>query len=209
MPLDPSATYAISTRLLAECREHGVRAIAGYDFLGYHLAVSARVISRPGYPVSALYVREPKDHGTKKTVEGPRLEVDSRVAVIITDPDGLAVAKQRLCDVGYAPVVGLFAEARPAATPRLWAHRPVIHRISPTSVASGTFDLTIIGDGFETGMTERLVRQSDFGELLPGAILSQSGTQLIVRENLAPGTYFVHVQNSDGRRSNWKKLEVQ
>jgi hypothetical protein len=92
---------------------------------------------------------------------------------------------------------------------RLWAHRPVINSISPTSVSSGTFDLTIIGDGFEAGMTEKLVRQSDFGELLPGTILSQSGTQLIVRESLAPGTYFVHVQNSDGRRSNWKKLEVQ
>jgi hypothetical protein len=92
---------------------------------------------------------------------------------------------------------------------RLWAHRPVIHRISPTPVSSGTFDLTIIGDGFEAGMTAQVVRHSDFGELPPGALLSQSGTQLIVRENLAPGTYVVHVQHSDGRRSNWKKLEVQ
>jgi hypothetical protein len=92
---------------------------------------------------------------------------------------------------------------------RLWAHRPVINSISPTSVSPGTFDLTIIGDGFAAGTTEKLVGRSDFAELPPGTILSQSGTRLIVRESLAPGTYFVRVQNSDGRRSNWKKLEVQ
>jgi hypothetical protein len=92
---------------------------------------------------------------------------------------------------------------------RLWAHRPIINSITPTSVSPGTIDLTIIGDGFAAGTTERLVRRSDFAELPPGSILSQSGTKLIVRENLAPGTYFVHAQNSDGKRSNWKKLEVQ
>jgi hypothetical protein len=92
---------------------------------------------------------------------------------------------------------------------RLWAHRPVIHSISPTSASSGIVDLTIIGDGFDGGATEKLVGQFDLSELPPGASLGQSGTQLIVRASLAPGTYYVHVQNSDGRRSNWKKLQVQ
>jgi murein DD-endopeptidase MepM/ murein hydrolase activator NlpD len=92
---------------------------------------------------------------------------------------------------------------------RLWAHRPVINSISATPVAPGILDLTIIGDGFDAGTAEQVVGQSDFGDVPPGTILSRSGTQLIVRESLGPGTYFVHVQNSDQRRSNWKKLEVQ
>jgi orotate phosphoribosyltransferase len=72
---DPKHYYKITTRLLAECQRHNVNAIAGYDYLGYHLAVGVCCQSGPVYPVSALYVRDPKDHGTKKTVEGPRLDV--------------------------------------------------------------------------------------------------------------------------------------
>jgi Domain of unknown function (DUF4114) len=95
---------------------------------------------------------------------------------------------------------------------RLWAYRPVIHRLSPTSVASGLMDLTIIGEGFEAGTTVTLVRQvaghPDFGTFSLGTLLSQSGTQLIVRQSVAAGTYYVHVQNGNGQWSNWKKLEV-
>ena len=57
-----------------------------------------------------------------------------------------------------------------------------------------------------------LIRQSnDYSNpvCLRGTVLSRSSTQLVVRESLAPGTYFVHVENGDGRRSNWKKLVVK
>jgi hypothetical protein len=63
------------------------------------------------YPVSALYVRDPKDHGTKKTVEGPRLEADAKVAIILTDPEGLPIAMKRLRALGYDPCVVLNWEA--------------------------------------------------------------------------------------------------
>jgi hypothetical protein len=108
---DPKHYYKITTRLLAECQRHNVNAIAGYDYLGYHLAVGVCCQSGPAYPVSALYVRDPKDHGTKKTVEGPRLEADAKVAIILTEPEGLPIAMERLRAVGYDPCVALNWEA--------------------------------------------------------------------------------------------------
>jgi hypothetical protein len=110
---DPRRSHEITTCLLAECQRHNVLAIAGYDYLGYHLAVGVCCQSGSMYPVSALYVRDPKGHGTKKTVEGPRLDVDAKVAIILTDPEGLPIVMERLRAVGYDPCVALNWEALP------------------------------------------------------------------------------------------------
>jgi hypothetical protein len=108
---DPKRYYEITTRLLTECQRHSVTAIAGYDYLGFHLAAGVCCQSSTVYPVSALLVRDPKGHGTKKAVEGPRLEVDARVAIILTEPEGLPIAMERLRAVGYDPCVALNWEA--------------------------------------------------------------------------------------------------
>jgi hypothetical protein len=110
---DPKRSHESATRLLAECQRHGVAAIAGYDFLSYHLAAGVCSLSWPMYPVSALYVRDPKGHGTKRAVEGPRLEVDAKVAIVLTNPEGLPIAIERLRAMGYDPCVALNWEALP------------------------------------------------------------------------------------------------
>jgi hypothetical protein len=109
---DPQRFHEISTRLLAECQRHSVNAIAGYDYLGYHLAVGVCSRSWPEYPIPALLIRDgQKSHGAKELVAGPRLEVDARVAIVLTDPEGLPIAMERLRAVGYDPCVALNWEA--------------------------------------------------------------------------------------------------
>jgi murein DD-endopeptidase MepM/ murein hydrolase activator NlpD len=96
---------------------------------------------------------------------------------------------------------------------RLWDHRPIIHSVEAQIASQGEIDLHILGDGLGDA-TDCLVdrtqyRQSGSTECLEGgSILSQGPSQLSVRHALASGTYFVHVENPIGRRSNWAELVV-
>jgi hypothetical protein len=112
---DPQHSHKIVTRLLAECQRHNVNAIAGYDYLGYHLAAGVCSRSWPIYPIPALLIRDgQKGHGAKELVAGLQLEVDARVAIVLTEPEGLPIAMERLRAVGDDPCVALNWEAMPA-----------------------------------------------------------------------------------------------
>ena len=94
----------------------------------------------------------------------------------------------------------------------LWGFEPLVDNINPQQVSAGVFDLSIGGKGFDSAAKVCLIRQgSDYSNpsCVPGVIQNLTDRQILVRENLVSGTYFVHVENSDGHRSNWKKLAVQ
>jgi murein DD-endopeptidase MepM/ murein hydrolase activator NlpD len=95
---------------------------------------------------------------------------------------------------------------------RLWAYLPLVNNISPSLVSAGIFELTVSGQGFESDTIDCLIMKSaDYSSpsCIRGVVESRNDGQLVIRENLAVGTYFVHVENGDGHRSNWKKLVVQ
>jgi hypothetical protein len=95
---------------------------------------------------------------------------------------------------------------------RLWLHVPSVDMIAPQSASPGSISLTISGQGFDSSVVDCLIMKSnDYSNpvCIQGTVQSRTSGQLIVLETLSAGTYFVHVQNSDGRRSNWKKLVVQ
>jgi hypothetical protein len=109
---DSERLHKLVSRLLADCQRHNVNAIAGYDYLGYHLAAGVCSQSWPICPIPALLIRNvQKGHGAKELVAGPRLEVDARVAIVLTEPEGLPIAMERLRAVGYDPCVALNWEA--------------------------------------------------------------------------------------------------
>lgn len=97
----------------------------------------------------------------------------------------------------------------------LWDYVPIVTSISPASAPSNTpFPLTISGYGFDPGSADCLIKQRDDYSnpmmCIRGVLQNQTSGQIVVQEKpLAAGTYFVHVNNSDGNRSNWKKLVVQ
>ena len=92
---------------------------------------------------------------------------------------------------------------------RLWAHRPIVNKIIPEMAGPGNVELRIAGEGFDSGVIEKIIRQSDWSEVPFGSVLSRTATEVVIQENLAAGMYFVHVENGDGRRSNWKGLVVE
>lgn len=55
---DPQRTREIATRMLYDRARHSIQAIAGYDFLGYHLASAVCAISYPDYPVTTFSCAE-------------------------------------------------------------------------------------------------------------------------------------------------------
>jgi uncharacterized repeat protein (TIGR03803 family) len=90
----------------------------------------------------------------------------------------------------------------------LWNFLPLVSSVSSVEVNPGVFNLTITGVGFSADAVDTLIRASDFTPIASGQVVSQSDTRLIVQKTLASGSYFVHVTNSDGRRSNWKRLLI-
>ncbi len=92
---------------------------------------------------------------------------------------------------------------------RLWSYLPALEGINPTAFSAGTVELTLTGHGFDAGVVDCLIKVGSYNSCIQGTVASRSETQLVVRETLASGTYIVHVQNGDGRRSNWKRLLIQ
>jgi hypothetical protein len=89
---------------------------------------------------------------------------------------------------------------------------PIVDNIAPLSASPGIVNLTVSGQGFDSGAVDCLITKStDYSApiCIRGSIPTRTSTQLVVEESLPVGTYFVHVENSDGHRSNWKKLVVQ
>lgn len=98
---------------------------------------------------------------------------------------------------------------------RLWSHVPIVSVVTSENDPFAGVNVTITGKGFDDIATDCLVQKSEFESspanpicLTGGAILDQSVTHLTVNHTLDPDTYFVHVDNSDGKRSNWKALVI-
>jgi hypothetical protein len=119
------------------------------------------------------------------------------------------------CDRKTGDPYGCFPSiGEPNINVNLWAHQPLIRASSPAATTTGQpFDLTITGNGFDQNVMEKfaMLQNNIFVEVSTQErqVLSHSGSELLVRVKLAAGNYFVHVANSDGRRSNWRKLVVQ
>jgi hypothetical protein len=93
----------------------------------------------------------------------------------------------------------------------VWSYQPIIESITPQSATSGVFQLTINGQGFDSSAVDCLIpRAIDYSAPVctRGVIFGRSDRQIIVQESVTAGTYFVHIENSDGHRSNWNKLVV-
>ena len=80
--LDPEGAYRVAMAFLPILMECGAEAIAGPTVGADPIVSSVAVVSyQQGHPIPALIVRqEAKQHGAKRTIEGP-LRVGARVAV--------------------------------------------------------------------------------------------------------------------------------
>jgi hypothetical protein len=86
---------------------------------------------------------------------------------------------------------------------------PVVTSVSPTSQPAGTFNLTINGRYFGSGVDDRIYWKADMHYVGSGPTVSSNSTQLVCTENITtPGTYVVKVMNLDGLESNGSDLVI-
>lgn len=83
LSLDPEGAYLLGKLLLPILRQARAEAIGGPTLGADPIVAAVAVVSHlEGWPVPAFIVRkDPKEHGTRRTIEGP-LRPGSRVAIV-------------------------------------------------------------------------------------------------------------------------------
>jgi orotate phosphoribosyltransferase len=109
--LTPEGAY-LTAKLMLEKIQPDASAIGGLTLGADPIVASISVLSYiQGRNLPALIVRkEPKKHGTKSFIEGPKLEKGSRIAVVedvVTTGGSILLAIERIATEGYQPVQAL------------------------------------------------------------------------------------------------------